>query len=97
MANDVLSKMTLTRWIIIAAIVAAVVIFSLLQFTSLQIPTSVTQGKQEPQVHQGIIPSGSTQSPTNLDRVYDQIHNQSGIGQSETEPGSTTKGESADE
>lgn len=78
MVSDLLSKMTLMRWLIVAAIVATLVIFSLFQFTSFQVPRSVTQGPLEPQVHQGIEPSGSTQSRTNLDRVYDQINNQSG-------------------
>lgn len=92
MVNDALSKMTPMRWILVAAIVAAVVIFSLFQFTSFQIPRSVTQGTAEPRVHQGIEPGGSTQSRTNLDRVYDQIHHGPGSG-----PGGAADGENTDE
>lgn len=75
--NEFLSSMQLKHWIIIAAVVAAVVIFSLFQSTSFQVPKTLTQGASEQQIHGGIEPSGRTQSRTNLDRVYDQIHNRS--------------------
>lgn len=83
--NELPSGMQLKHWIITAVIIAAIVIFALFQFTSFQIPKTVTQGAPEQQVHGGIEPGGSTQSRTNLDRVYDQIHNR-GNGQADAAP-----------
>lgn len=80
MVNELISRMTLVRWIIAAVVIASVVVFSLFQFSSFQIPKTLTPGKLEPKVHDGIKPSGSTKSKTNLDRVYEKIHKNSSNG-----------------
>lgn len=88
--NELLFNMQLKHWIIAAIVVAAVVIFSLFQFTSFQVPKTLTQGTPEPQVHEGIEPGGRTQSRTNLDRVYDRIHNRGNGGPQAAPEGETS-------
>ena len=74
MVGDMLSKMTFGRWITLAVVLAAIGFVSLTQFTSFQIPKTLTESKQEPSVGGGLNLGGSTNSRTNLDEVYDIIN-----------------------
>lgn len=83
MAGDLMAKMTLGKWIGLAVVLAVVAFVLLTQFTSFQIPKSLTQGKPEPAVHPGIQLQGTTDSRNNLDEVNDIIRGTKQNGQSE--------------
>ena len=83
MAANIIGKMTLGKWIALAVVVAVVAFTLLTQFTSFQVPGSVTQGKPEPTVHPGIQLQGSTESRNNLDEVNDIVRGKNQNGQSE--------------
>ena len=70
---DLLPKMTLGRWIALAFVLAVIAFVLLTQFTSFQIPRSLTEGPAEPQVGGGITPQGPTTTDNNLDAVQDII------------------------
>ena len=71
---EFLSKMTLGRWIALAVVLAVIAFVLLTQFTSFQIPSSLTEGPGEPQVGGGITPQGPTTTDNNLDAVQDIIN-----------------------
>ena len=48
MAANIIGKMTLGKWIALAVVLAVIAFTLLTQFTSFQVPGSVTQGKPEP-------------------------------------------------
>ena len=83
MAANIIGKMTLGKWIALAVVLAVVAFTLLTQFTSFQVPGSVTQGKPEPTVHPGIQLQGSTESRNNLDEVNAIIRGKNQNGQSE--------------
>jgi hypothetical protein len=83
MAANIIGKMTLGKWIALAVVLAVIAFTLLTQFTSFQVPGSVTQGKPEPTVHPGIQLQGSTESRNNLDEVNDIIRGNGNNTQSE--------------
>ncbi|WP_448329419.1 hypothetical protein [Sulfitobacter sp. M13] len=83
MAANIFGKMTLGKWIAFAVVLTVVAFALLTQFTSFQVPGSVTQGKPEPTVHPGIQLQGSTDSRNNLDEVNDIIRGNGNNTQSE--------------
>lgn len=83
MAIDILSKITLGKWIALAVVLAVVAFTLLTQFTSLQIPRTLSQGNPEPAAHPGIQLQGTTDSRNNLDEVNDVIRGKNQNGQSE--------------
>ena len=89
MAANIIGKMTLGKWIALAVVLAVVAFTLLTQFTSFQIPKSLTQGKPEPAVHPGIQHGGSTDSRNNLDEVNDIIRG----NKENTQNGGTDNGE----
>lgn len=74
MADNILAKMTLGKWIALFVVLAVVAFALLTQFTSFQIPKNLSGDQQVPTEHPGIQPGGSTTSRTNLDEVYDIIN-----------------------
>ncbi len=72
MADNPMKEMTLGKWIAVCVVLAVVAFALLIQFTSFQIPKTLTEGKQEPAVHEGIQP-GDTTVPNNLDAVNEII------------------------
>ena len=89
MAANIIGKMTLGKWIALAVVLAVVAFTLLTQFTSFQVPKSLTQGKPEPAVHPGIQLDGSTDSRNNLDEVNDIIRG----NKENTQNGGTDNGE----
>jgi hypothetical protein len=83
MATNIIGKMTLGKWIALAIVLAVVAFTLLTQFTSFQVPRTLTQGKPEPAVHTGIQLQGTTDSRNNLDEVNDIIRGKNQNGQSE--------------
>ncbi|MBV1897694.1 MAG: hypothetical protein KUG70_14630 [Rhodobacteraceae bacterium] len=83
MAANTFGKMTLRKWMALAVVLAVIAFTLLTQFTSFQVPGSVTQGKPEPTVHPGIQLQGSTESRNNLDEVNDIVRGKNQNGQSE--------------
>jgi hypothetical protein len=83
MAGDLMAKMTLGKWIGFAVVLAVVAFVLLTQFTSFQIPKSLTQGKPEPALHPGIQLQGTTDSRNNLNEVNDIIRGTNQNSQSE--------------
>ncbi|MCQ0090352.1 MULTISPECIES: hypothetical protein [Rhodobacterales] len=83
MPNNILSKITLGKWIALAVVLAAIAFVLLIQFTSFQIPKSVTEGRSKPQDPAGIQSQGSTETRTNLDEVNDIIRGKKGNARSE--------------
>lgn len=83
MAGDLMAKMTLGKWIALAVVLAVVAFVLLTQFTSFQVPKSLTQGKPKPAVHPGILLQGTTDSRNNLDEVNDIIRGTKQNAQSE--------------
>lgn len=81
--GDLMAKMTLGKWIALAVALAVVAFVLLTQFTSFQVPKSLTGGKPEPAVHPGIQLQGTTDSKNNLDEVNDIIRGKNTINQSE--------------
>ncbi len=81
--GDLMSKMSLGKWIALAVVLAVVAFVLLTQFTSFQVPKSLTQGKPEPAVHPGIQLQGTTDSRNNLDEVNDIIRGKNTNNQSE--------------
>ncbi|WP_156959014.1 hypothetical protein [Labrenzia sp. DG1229] len=77
---DLLSRMTLTRWIAFVVVLAVVAFVLLTQFTSFQIPKTLTQHKSEPQVGGGLELQGSTHAPTNLDAVREILDDRASGG-----------------
>ena len=69
---DLLSKMTLTRWIALIVVLAVIAFVLLTQFTSFQIPKALTGGQRTvTEDDYKTNPQGSTQASTNLDAVKD--------------------------
>lgn len=89
MAGNLMTKMTLGKWIALAVVLAVVAFTLLTQFTSFQIPKTLTQSKPEPAVHPGIQLGGSTDSRNNLDEVNDIIRG----NKENTRNGGTENGE----
>lgn len=89
MAANIIGKMTLGKWIALAVVLAVVAFVLLTQFTSFQVPKSLTQGKPEPTVHPGIQLQGTTDSRNNLDEVNDIIRG----NKENTQNGGTENGE----
>lgn len=83
MTDNIIGKMTLGNWIALAVVLAVVAFALLTQFTSFQVPGSMSQGKPEPTVHPGIQHQGSTDSRNNLDEVNDIIRGNGNNTQSE--------------
>lgn len=83
MAANIIGKMTLGKWIALAVVLAVVAFTLLTQFTSFQIPKSLTGGKPEPTGHPGIQLQGTTDSRNNLDEVNDIIRGKNSNDQSE--------------
>lgn len=83
MADNIMGKMTLGKWIALAVALAVVAFTLLTQFTSFQIPKTLTQDKPEPAVHPGIQLQGTTDSRNNLDEVNDIIRGNKDNTQSE--------------
>lgn len=81
--GDLMSKMTLGKWIALAVVLAVVAFMLLTQFTSFQVPKSLTGGTPGPAVHQGIQPQGPTTTRNNLDEVNDIIRGKNSNAQSE--------------
>lgn len=73
MADNILGKMTLGKWIALFMVLAVVGFALLTQFTSFQIPKTLTGGQQVPTEHPGIQSQGSTTSRNNLDEVNDIV------------------------
>ena len=82
MADNPMRQMTLSKWIAVCVVLAVVTFALLTQFTSFQIPETLTGGAPEPAVHQGIQP-GDTTVPNNLDAVNEIIRGGSKNNQSE--------------
>lgn len=82
MADNPMRQMILGKWIAVCVVLAVVAFALLMQFTSFQIPKTLTGGTPEPAVHQGIQP-GDTSSPNNLDAVNEIIRGGSENNQSE--------------
>ncbi len=83
MTNELFSKMTLTKWIALAVVLAVVAFVVLTQFTSFQVPRSLTEPAATPQVGGGITPQGPTQTENNLDAVREIQQQGSGSPSSE--------------
>lgn len=81
--GDFMSKMTLGKWITLTVVLAVVAFVLLTQFTSFQVPKSLTEGKPKPAVHPGIQLQGTTDSRNNLDEVNDIIRGKNTNSQSE--------------
>lgn len=73
MADNILSKLTLGKWIALAVVLVVVAFVLLTQFTSFQIPNNVTDGEPQTQQPRGVQSQGSTETRSNLDAVNDII------------------------
>ena len=82
MAGEGMAKMTLSKWIALAIVLAVVGFVILTQFTSFQVPRSITEGAQEPAVYPGVQPE-STATENNLDAVNEIIRGENTNTQSE--------------
>ncbi|MBO6727853.1 MAG: hypothetical protein JJ911_19500 [Rhizobiaceae bacterium] len=77
-----MGQMTMGKWIALAVVLAVVGFVVLTQFTSFQVPRSVTGGDETPAVHPGIQPE-STTTENNLDTVNEIIRGESDKNQPE--------------
>ncbi|GFE66961.1 hypothetical protein [Litoreibacter roseus] len=85
--SEVLSKMTLSRWIALAIVLAVVAFVLLTRFTSFQVPETSVPEPGARQVGGGVTPQGSTVTDNNLDAVQDIIDKKPGNPAGEIEKG----------
>lgn len=83
MAGNPLTNMSLGKWIGLIVVLGVVAFVLLTQFTSFQIPKSLTEGTPEPAAPRGIESQGSTDTRNNLDEVNDIIRGKGQDDQSE--------------
>lgn len=90
---DLLSKMTLARWIVLFVVLAVIAFVLLTQFTSFQVPKALTGGKRTvTEDDYKTNPQGSTHAPTNLDAVKEILDDRaSGAGASANEEGASSE------
>ncbi len=69
--DNLMGKMSLSKWIALAVVLAIVAFVVLTQFTSFQVPESRTQDKPVPDAPVGVQSEGSTATENNLDAVND--------------------------
>lgn len=83
MTDNILSKLTLGKWIALAVVLAVIGFVLLTQFTSFQIPKSVTEGESAPQEPARVQSQGSTETRNNLDAVNEIIRGKTENAQGE--------------
>ncbi len=69
--DNLMGKMSLSKWIALAVVLAVVAFVLLTQFTSFQVPETRSQENLAPDAAVGVQSQGSTATENNLDAVND--------------------------
>lgn len=73
MEDNLMGKMSLGKWIALAVVLAVVAFVVLTQFTSFQVPKTLSQDKPAPEAPVGVQSQGGTATENNLDAVNDIV------------------------